>query len=245
MHKMITKRWKWMSSVVLGVYLLQPCLATVCAAEEAMGEAVSIGSDAGEDIVEPSEPEKESNLPWILGIAGAAVAGYGIYELVDGLDDDSEEAKEDAEAAQDDAEDAAAAASAATESAAAAEESATAAAEASEEDEGFEYTVYLTGKFQGSTTTRDGEDFKPMIEFAVASGAYDGGIVGYREEGTNGISNLGGSYKQVGDKAILITVDHSFYLGECEIYDSNTIRLNNGTVMYAQENATAYLQRND
>lgn len=228
----------WICLLMTVVYVLQGTAIRVMAADGSGGEAIA-GADrrAGEAIVdEQPRAEKKSNI-WGWVVAGIAVlaAGYGGFLLADSEDGEADDAKKSAGAAEESAE--------AAEEAAAATEAV------------FTYTVFITGTFKANKISAwcdGGADFTPSMTFQMAQDDYPGGVrdysASYKENGVfdcgDASSGRGGSYEQVRDTSIMIRVDDSFYIGKATLSAEDTLRLANGTVLYAQQGARGYLLKN-
>lgn len=231
----------------VAVLVLHPCVSHAQAdVPDANGEAVAVDASTGEKVeIAPAPPPSETGprrWPWIVGIVAAAGGGWWLADELDDADSNNEDASTAGAAAEEDAagaaDDAAAAAAAADAAEAAAEDAATTTPE-----EDPTYTVHLSGTFTGDEMAYDGNpSFKPSMSFSYISlGTTDGNIDGYIESTDGGTNTVGGTYKQAGDKSVLIVVPDEFYSGQCSVINQGALRLQNGRVLEADGGAAAYL----
>jgi hypothetical protein len=225
----------------MAILILHPCTGRLLAADtDTMGEAVTVTADEGERVAErPTAPEAKRDRvwPWILGVVAAGAGGWWLADQLDETDTKNKDAAASADAAG-------AAASAAAASGAAADTAAASAGGAAAAEEPA-YTVHLSGTFKGDEMQYQNAAFVPAISFSyTASGTSDGNVTGYRESGTNTVLAGSGTYKQVGDKSVLIFVNHEFYAGQCLVINQSTIKLENSRVLTAESGAGAYLISN-
>jgi len=213
----------WFCLLIFAVYAIQPVLGQVTSDEGLYGERIQIGSDSGEPIV-PTAPapkqEGQSVTPWIIaGVTALGAVALGAVLLVDKVGDDKDDSDDAAADAARSAELAAAAAAAAADTAAA----------AAAPPSGFKNTITVTGTFSSDAAIPDEcAGFTPSITFLVpqASGL-PGGIsrLNSSSEDTCGANvPAAGTYEQVSDSSVFISVDDGFYLGKWTVESTDRLR---------------------
>jgi hypothetical protein len=217
--------------VLFTLYMSVMSISRVVAQDQ--GEPI-VGLDPGQQIEEPVESEDEggSIWGWVLGIGAVVVAGVAGYLLAEDSNDEADDAATSAQA------------SAASAEAAAAD----AAAAAPAAEQAFESSVHITGEFNADTGdyTRFGAGVapvKPAIWFRLPYDNYTGGIWKYTQSSDGLPSPIGGSYEQVSDKSVLISVDDILYLGKATAISEDRIMLQNGLVLRAEPGAGIYVYK--
>jgi len=197
------------------------------------GEPI-VGLDPGQKIEQPAVEDDEggSIWPWILGVGAVVVAAVAGYLLAEDSNDEADDAATSAQA------------SAASAEAAAAD----AAAAVPEEEEQFESSVHITGRFYGQTQNYNAYGatngvITPAIWFRLPYENYTGGIWKYVRSDTGNESAIGGSYEQVSDKSVLISVDDRLYLGKATSISQDRLRLANGLILRADVGAGIYIYK--
>ena len=163
----------------------------------------------------PAPEQKKSIIPLVLGIIGAAVAGWAIAEELNKSEDKAKKAEKKADDALAKAEAAAAAAAA----------PAPAPAPAEEPKPAFPWAMSIAGSYEAdeAVATADCGTVTPEITFAPLNGEFKGGsVLSYvATEGASNecgkVVNSGGPYTQVKPGSVFLFVNDGTYHGQCDI----------------------------
>jgi hypothetical protein len=214
---MKNRTWHSILSTLLAALLVADRLAPVCRAQVEDAESLpAIGVDFGEPIPDEPPVEEGNNIwPWIIGVGGVLVVAAVAFIMIEDEKDSSEEDVEEVEAAA-----AGAAAEAAAEAEAAASEFAT--------------FIQIAGKFEGNQLP-SGWVADPYIIFQVMSPGQTAGSISEYQVST-GTASLG-TYRQVGDMTLLISMNEGYYNGVATVQSETQLRLANGQVLTAVNGA--------